>query len=147
MDNNIYIIVQLRGPSPVKNGILTVGIKDKSKCKRISFKKTKTRIKNQEWDDQYKKNWATNTKTRDALIKLEMEAYEPEKACTQIKEYFSKMDSVHIYAHPEDIAVISFYIDFHLEEPGFFRSKKFIHHAINNDKSFEAGIIDDMFIV
>ena len=55
MTIDILIIVQMRGPSILKNGILSVGIKSNVENKRITFKKSKSKLKDQSWDDTYKK--------------------------------------------------------------------------------------------
>ena len=144
----VSIIVQMRGPSPLKNGILSIGLKNNMKCTRISFEKTKTKFKNQIWDDKYKKRWDISYTDKAILSKIEMEAYDPIVGCKKIREYFDMYQFVNIYAHPEDISAISSYLDYHLDVPGFFRDKKFVHHSYTDDFNYTQSVclVDDLFL-
>ena len=132
MNANINVLIQMRGPSIIQNGILSIGFKtvvsnDKENIqyKRISFKPGKTRLYRQDWDAKYKLKWGATSDSRNALLKIDMESYDSENACKKIKEYFvellNKYEKINITVHPEDIGLLSSYFDFYLNEYGFFQ--------------------------
>ena len=149
MTIDVIIIVQLRGPSILKNGILSVGIKTDTENKRITFKKCRSKLKDQSWSDAFKKKWDIKRETKDILNCLEMEAYEPIQGIRKIREYFSdllvKYEYINITSHPEDIGALSNYMDYYLEDYGFFRNPKFRFMNFIDDKSKEIGYVQHFF--
>ena len=135
MTTNVKISLQMRGPSVIRHGILCVGLKTETECKRFSFKlyKHKMSLQKQEWDPVYKKLWDEQRQYKDDLTKIEMESYDADKSCQKIVDYFDnltkKYDEITITTHPENIGALSGYIDYHLGYMGYFRNSKFKHVA------------------
>lgn len=145
MVKDLKVFVQMRGKSSLRHGILSVLIKGENSCHRISFKKATLKLQSQKWEEKFKKMWEVSRENKDTLTKLEMEAYDPCKACQKFKEIIhshinesQNSQPLNLHINAEDLSSLTIYIDYFLEEGGFFRNEKLkINHVDHTEETHD----------